>query len=88
MISTVANHLVAAVRFGYRRKAWLSAGALLFTLVVAVAYLSLVALQVNPLTSTWLPAGTTTSMFPNGATALMTTPPAGTVACLSLQLNP
>lgn len=53
MISAVANHLVAAVRFGYRRKAWLSAGALLCTLVVAVAYLSLVALQVNPLTSTY-----------------------------------
>ncbi|ORB62580.1 MlaD family protein [Mycolicibacterium tusciae] len=53
MIATVANHFVAAVRFGYRRKAWLSAGALLFTLVVAVAYLSLVALQVNPLTSTY-----------------------------------
>ncbi|MDV3136096.1 MlaD family protein [Mycobacterium sp. 29Ha] len=52
MIATVANHLVAAVRFGYRRKAWLSAGALLFTLVLAVAYLSLGALQVNPLTST------------------------------------
>lgn len=53
MISAVANHLVAAVRFGYRRKAWLSAGALLCTLVVAVAYLSLVALQMNPLTSTY-----------------------------------
>ncbi|MBY0288712.1 MAG: MlaD family protein [Mycobacteriaceae bacterium] len=53
MIATVANHLVAAVRFGYRRKAWLSAGALLFTLVLAVAYLSLGALQVNPLTSTY-----------------------------------
>lgn len=53
MIATVANHFVAAVRFGYRRKAWLSAGALLFTLVVAVAYLSLGALQVNPLTSTY-----------------------------------
>lgn len=53
MISAVANHLVAAVRFGCRRKAWLSAGALLCTLVVAVAYLSLVALQVNPLTSTY-----------------------------------
>ena len=53
MIATIANRIVAVVRAGHRRKAWLSAGALILTLVVSTAYLSLVALQVNPLASTY-----------------------------------
>lgn len=53
MIATVADCIVAVVRACHRRKAWLSAGALVMTMVVAVGYLSLGALQVNPLTSTY-----------------------------------
>lgn len=53
MISASADRIVAAVRAGHRRKAWLSAGALLMTLTVAASYLFLVALQVNPLASTY-----------------------------------
>ena len=34
MIATIANRIVAVVRAGHRRKAWLSAGALILTLVV------------------------------------------------------
>ena len=53
MIATIADRIVAVVRAGHRRRAWLSAGALILTLVVAVGYLLLGALQVNPLTSTY-----------------------------------
>ena len=53
MIAAVADRVVAVVRAGHRRKAWLSAGALILTFVVAVGYLSLGALQVNPLASTY-----------------------------------
>ncbi|MFI5508923.1 MlaD family protein [Mycobacterium sp. NPDC051804] len=53
MIAAIANRIVAVVRAGHRRKAWLSAGALILTLVVSTAYLSLGALQVNPIASTY-----------------------------------
>ena len=53
MIVTVADRIVAVVRAGHRRKAWLSAGALVMTMVVAIGYLSLGALQANPLASTY-----------------------------------
>ena len=53
MIAAIADRIVAVVRAGHRRRAWLSAGALIMTLVVAVGYLSLGALQVNPLASTY-----------------------------------
>ncbi|MCT7658438.1 MlaD family protein [Mycobacterium deserti] len=53
MITAIADRIVAVVRAGHRRRAWLSAGALILTLVVAVGYLTLVALQVNPLASTY-----------------------------------
>lgn len=53
MINTLADRIVGAVRFGHRRRAWLSTGALLTTLVVATAYLFIGALQVNPLASTY-----------------------------------
>ncbi|MGO4442057.1 MlaD family protein [Mycobacterium sp. 2YAF39] len=53
MIAAVADRFVAVVRAGHRRRAWLSAGALILTLVVAVGYLFFAALQVNPLASTY-----------------------------------
>ena len=53
MIDRIANGVVAVVRAGYRRKAWLSALALVVTLVVAVSYLFLGALRVNPLASSY-----------------------------------
>ncbi len=42
MIAAIADRIVAVVRAGHRRRAWLSAGALIMTLVVAVGYLFLV----------------------------------------------
>ena len=48
MINTAANTVVGVVRWGHRRRAWLSTAALLLTLVVATAYLFLGALRVNP----------------------------------------
>jgi virulence factor Mce-like protein len=51
MITTAADTIVAIVRAAHRRRSWLSAGALILTLVVASAYLFLGALQVNPLAS-------------------------------------
>lgn len=53
MIGAAADRIVGLVRFGYRRRAWLSAIALVMTLVVATAYLLFGALQVNPLASTY-----------------------------------
>jgi virulence factor Mce-like protein len=53
MIAAVADRIVAVVRAGHRRRAWLSASALILTLVVAVSYLFFGALQVNPLASTY-----------------------------------
>lgn len=51
MIAAVADTIVTIVRAGHRRRSWLSAGALILTLVVASAYLFLGALRVNPLAS-------------------------------------
>ena len=48
MIDTAANTVVGVVRWGHRRRAWLSTAALLLTLVAATAYLLLGALRVNP----------------------------------------
>lgn len=53
MIGAVADRTVRIVRAGHRRRAWLSAGALVLTFVVAAAYLFLGALQVNPLGSSY-----------------------------------
>ncbi|BBY17822.1 MlaD family protein [Mycolicibacterium litorale] len=53
MTNSVANLVVAAARIGRRRRMWLSAAALLAMLVVATAYVSLGALQVNPLASSY-----------------------------------
>lgn len=53
MITTVADTIVTVVRAGHRRRSWLSAGALLLTLVVASGYLLLGALQVNPFASSY-----------------------------------
>lgn len=48
MIAGVADVLVGVVRAGHRKRAWLSAGALMMTFVVATGYLLIGALQVNP----------------------------------------
>jgi virulence factor Mce-like protein len=53
MIGALADRAVRVVRAGHRRRAWLSAGALMVTFVVASAYLFLGALQVNPLGSSY-----------------------------------
>ncbi|CAA0110691.1 Uncharacterised protein [Mycolicibacterium vanbaalenii] len=53
MIGVVADHIVGIVRVGHRRRAWVSAGALLLTLVVASGYLFIGALQVNPVASSY-----------------------------------
>ncbi|MCK0175809.1 MlaD family protein [Mycolicibacterium sp. F2034L] len=53
MIHAIADQIVRVVRAGHRRRAWLSAGALVLTLVVASAYLFLGALQVNPVASSY-----------------------------------
>ncbi|MFN3003040.1 MlaD family protein [Mycolicibacterium wolinskyi] len=51
MIGTAADRLVGLVRYGYRRRAWLSAAGLVMVLVVATGYLLLGALRVNPFAS-------------------------------------
>ncbi len=48
MINKAADRIVDVVRFGYRRRAWLSSIGLVMTLVVATAYLMFGALRVNP----------------------------------------
>jgi virulence factor Mce-like protein len=53
MIDTVSRLVVGIVRAGHRRRTWLSGIALALTLVVAVAYLLIGALRVNPLDSTY-----------------------------------
>ncbi|ORW00988.1 MlaD family protein [Mycobacterium kyorinense] len=53
MIDTVSRLIVGIVRAGHRQRAWLSGMALALTLVVAVAYLLIGALRVNPLDSTY-----------------------------------
>lgn len=53
MIDSLANLVVRLVRFGYRRRAWLSAGALVMTMVVAGAYLTIGALRVTPFDSSY-----------------------------------
>ena len=51
MIAGLADALVGVVRAGHRKRAWLSAGALMMTFVVATGYLLIGALQVNPFDS-------------------------------------
>ncbi len=53
MIDTISRRIVAAVRAGHRQKTWLSGLALGLTFVVAVAYLLVGALRVNPFKSTY-----------------------------------
>lgn len=53
MIDTVSSLIVDTVRAGHRRRTWLSGIALALTLVVAVAYLLIGALRVNPFDSTY-----------------------------------
>jgi virulence factor Mce-like protein len=53
MITAIADVVVGAARAGYRRRTWLSAGALMATLVVAAAYVFLGALQVNPFAASY-----------------------------------
>lgn len=53
MISTLADSIVAVVRYGYRRKAWLSAAALIGTLTIATGYLMVGALRVSPFASSY-----------------------------------
>lgn len=53
MIGAAADRVVGLVRFGYRRRAWLSAIGLVLTLVIATAYVLFGALQVNPFASSY-----------------------------------
>ena len=53
MIGAVADGLVGAVKYGHRHKAWLSAIALLLTLLIGLSYLMLGALRWNPLRSVY-----------------------------------
>ncbi|MGV0788261.1 MlaD family protein [Mycolicibacterium sp. XJ2] len=53
MIGGAADRIVGIVRFGYARRAWLSALALVMALVIAGAYVVFGALQVNPLASSY-----------------------------------
>ena len=53
MIGAVADGIVGAVKYGHRRKAWLSAIALLLTLLIGLSYLMLGALRWNPLRSVY-----------------------------------
>lgn len=54
MIGPIADGIVGIVKAGHRKKAWLSAIALLACLVVGIAYLTLGALQWNPLRKTYV----------------------------------
>lgn len=51
MIAGLADALVGVVRAAHRKRAWLSAGALATTFVIATGYLLIGALQVNPFDS-------------------------------------
>lgn len=53
MIDAISRTIVGAVRAGYRHKVWLSGIALGLTLTVAVAYVLVGALRVNPFSSTY-----------------------------------
>ena len=53
MIGSIANGVVGLVKAGHRQKAWLSAIALLLTLLVGIAYLTFGALRWNPLKGTY-----------------------------------
>lgn len=53
MIGAAADALVGVVRAGHRKRAWLSAAALVVTLVVASGYLFLGALRVNPFATSY-----------------------------------
>ena len=53
MIGAVADGIVGAVKYGHRHKAWLSAIALLLTLLIGLSYLMLGALRWNPLRSVY-----------------------------------
>ncbi|MDH6199020.1 virulence factor Mce-like protein [Mycobacterium frederiksbergense] len=53
MIDALADFVVGLVRAGYRRRAWLSAAALVMTLVVASAYLLIGALRIKPFESSY-----------------------------------
>lgn len=53
MITGIADTIVNVVRAGHRRRAWLSAGALILTLLVATGYLFIGALRVNPLATSY-----------------------------------
>jgi virulence factor Mce-like protein len=53
VIGPVADGVVGIVKAAHRKKAWLSAIALLLCLVIGVAYLTLGALQWNPLRSSY-----------------------------------
>jgi virulence factor Mce-like protein len=53
MITAAADRIVGIVRFGYRRRTWLSALGLVMTLVVATGYLMFGALRVNPFASNY-----------------------------------
>ena len=52
-VDGTANRIVGLVSYGRRKRAWLSAGALILTMVVAVGYLLFGALRVNPFASTY-----------------------------------
>jgi virulence factor Mce-like protein len=53
VIGAVADGIVGAVKYGHRHKAWLSAIALLLTLLIGLSYLTLGALRWNPLRSVY-----------------------------------
>ncbi|OBK10136.1 MlaD family protein [Mycobacterium sp. 1245852.3] len=53
MIDTLGRFIVAAVKAGHRRRAWLSGLALALTLVVGVTYLAIGALRIDPFESTY-----------------------------------
>ena len=53
MIAAAADRIVGLVRFGYNRRAWLSALGLIMTLVIATGYLLFGALRVNPFASSY-----------------------------------
>lgn len=53
MIGSIADGIVGAVKYGHRKKAWLSALALLGALLIGAAYLTFGALRWNPLKGTY-----------------------------------
>jgi virulence factor Mce-like protein len=53
MITTTADTVVNLVKAGHRRRSWLSAGALVLTLVMATGYVLVGALRVNPFASSY-----------------------------------